>query len=203
MRGGGHTLAILAREAGLREPVSLGNPEVLEDVREALKVEFNPRYSTVLDGSRGVVVVSEAFGRGFDVAVEYFAELLGSRSEELGLRPNLITNREEVRKIVAFFTWGAMTALAGYTNGFPYMPGIVEPKLDVTKATWITFFILLASTMVIAGLIIAKLVEQWHAMFTVSPLYSFNVASSSKLAALSITLCSSINDSSAFIGFNR
>jgi len=70
-------LAILAREAGLREPVSLGNPEVLKDVREALKVEFNPRYSTVLDGSRGVVVVSEAFGRGFDVAVEYFAELLG------------------------------------------------------------------------------------------------------------------------------
>jgi len=158
-----YTLAILAREAGLREPVSLGNPEVLKDVREALKVEFNPRYSTVLDGSRGVVVVSEAFGRGFDVAVEYFAELLGPRSEELGLRPNLITNREEVRKIVAFFTWGAMTALAGYTNGFPYMPGIVEPKLDVTKATWITFFILLASTMVIAGLIIAKLVEQWHA----------------------------------------
>jgi len=156
-----YTLAILAREAGLKEPISLGNPGALESVRDTLKVEFNPRYSTVLDGSRGTVVVSEAFGKGFDVAVEYFAELLGSRSEELGLKPNLITDREEVRKIVAFFTWGAMISLAGYTNGFPYMPGILEPELHVTKATWITFFILLAAVMVIAGLIIAKLIEYW------------------------------------------
>ena len=157
-----YTLAILAKEAGLREPVSLGGSVDLDAVRSALRVEFEPRYSTFLDGPRGVVRVSDAFGRGFDAAVEYFAELLGPRSEELGLKPNLIMDRGEVRKIVAFFTWGAMIALAGYTNGFPYMPGIVEPHLDVTKATWITFFILLATVMVVAGFIIAKLVEQWH-----------------------------------------
>ena len=158
-----YTLAIIAREAGLKQPISLASSDSLEAVRSALRVEFSPRYASFLDGFSGVVRVSDEFGRGFDAAVEYFSEFFGPRSEELGLKPNLITDREEVRKIVAFFTWGAMTALAGYTNGFPYMPGIIQPSLDVTKATWVTFFILLAMTMVVAGLIISKLVAEWHA----------------------------------------
>ncbi len=155
-----YTLAIIAREAGLEQPIRLDGDA--EKVRELLKVEFNPAHATFLDGYKGRVVVSEEFGRGFDAAVDYFASVFGPRAAEFGLKPNLITDRGEVRKIVAFFTWGAMAGLAGYTNGFPYMPGIVEPALDVTKATWVTFFILLLAIMPIAGYIMIKLIDLWH-----------------------------------------
>jgi len=158
-----YTLAILAREAGTNISISFRGAETANsNIKDVLKIEFSPKFATVFDGDKGVVVVSDVFGRGFDKAVDYFVELFGPKSESIGLKPNLIKDREEVRKIVSFFTWGAMTALAGYTNGFSYMPGLVEPSLDVTKATWVTFFILLVAMMIMAGVMITKLVEKWH-----------------------------------------
>jgi len=158
-----YTLAILAREAGANISISFRGAETANsNIKDVLKIEFSPKFATAFDGDKGVVVVSDVFGKGFDKAVDYFVELFGPKSESIGLKPNLIKDREEVRKIVSFFTWGAMTALAGYTNGFPYMPSLVEPSLDVTKATWVTFFILLVAMMIIAGVMITKLVEKWH-----------------------------------------
>jgi nitric oxide reductase subunit B len=59
----------------------------------------------------------------------FYGELFGPKAESIGLKPNLITNLEEVRKIVAFFTWGVMIAMASYTNGFPYTPGILGSNI--------------------------------------------------------------------------
>jgi nitric oxide reductase subunit B len=50
-----------------------------------------------------------------------------------------------------------MIAFAGYTNGFPYHPGYIEPKVDVTIGTWITFFGDLVSAAAIALFITALL----------------------------------------------
>jgi len=49
-----------------------------------------------------------------------------------------------------------MIAMANYTNGFPYMPGILGPNIHVTVATWVTFFVLLLVIMPLAGYIIIE-----------------------------------------------
>ncbi len=131
------------------------------EVKQLLMPGFSSRASTLFAPASGVAVVSDEFGKAFNDAVDFYAELLGPRSESIGLKPDLITNREEVRKIVSFFTWGVMIALANYTNGFPYMPGILGPNVHVTVATWVTFFVLLLIIMPLAGYIIMKFLDYW------------------------------------------
>ncbi len=131
------------------------------EVKQLLMPGFSSRASTLFAPASGVAVVSDEFGKAFNDAVDFYAELLGPRSESIGLKPDLITNREEVRKIVSFFTWGVMIALANYTNGFPYMPGILGPSVHVTVATWVTFFVLLLIIMPLAGYIIMKFLDYW------------------------------------------
>jgi nitric oxide reductase large subunit len=89
--------------------------------------------------------------------------LFGPKAESIGLKPNLITNQEEVKKIVAFFTWGVMIAMANYTNGFPYMPGILGSNIYVAVAAWVTFFVMLLVIIPLAGYIIIKFLDYWRA----------------------------------------
>jgi len=131
-------------------------------VKQLITPQFTSRASSVFAPASGTAVVSDEFGKAFDEAVNFYAELLGPKSEHIGLKPNLITNREEVRKVVSFFTWGVMIALANYTNGFPYMPGILDPNVHVTVATWVTFFVMLLVIMPLAGYIILKFVDYWR-----------------------------------------
>lgn len=115
-----------------------------------------------LKNLNGKVIVSESFARGYERGVDYFSKLFGENSEKVGLKPNLISDKGEVRKIVSYFTWSAMIAFAGYTNGFPYHPGYIEPKVDVTIGTWITFFAILLSVMFVAGFLIIKFLDYWN-----------------------------------------
>jgi nitric oxide reductase subunit B len=131
------------------------------DVKQLITPQLTARSSSVFAPASGVAVVSDEFGRAFGEAVKFYGELFGPRAESIGLKPNLITNQEEVRKIVAFFTWGVMIAMANYTNGFPYMPGILGPNIHVTVATWVTFFVLLLVIMPLAGYIIIKFLDYW------------------------------------------
>jgi nitric oxide reductase subunit B len=87
--------------------------------------------------------------------------LFGPKAESIGLRPNPITNLGEVRKIVAFFTWGVMIAMANYTNGFPYMPGMLGSNICVTVATWATFLVMLLVIVPLAGYVIMKFLDYW------------------------------------------
>jgi nitric oxide reductase subunit B len=131
------------------------------DVKQLITPQLTARSSSVFAPASGVAVVSDEFGRAFGEAVKFYGELFGPKAESIGLKPNLITNQEEVRKIVAFFTWGVMIAMANYTNGFPYMPGILGPNIHVTVATWVTFFVLLLVIMPLAGYIIIKFLDYW------------------------------------------
>ncbi len=108
-----------------------------------------------------VALVNEGFARAYEKSIDYFSEIFGERAEEVGLKPNLITDRSEIEKIVAYFMWTAMIALEGYTNGFPYHPGVLEPTVHVTLGTWITFFAILFAVMFVAGYLITKFLELW------------------------------------------
>ncbi|MCE4611987.1 MAG: nitric-oxide reductase large subunit [Desulfurococcales archaeon] len=149
-----YTLEIIARTAG---GVAKLSPE---GGSEDLKALLDPRL--VERGGEKVVIVSDAFAKGYERAVEYWYTMLSQRSEELGLKPNLITDKGVVEKIVAYWTWGVIIALMGYTNGFPYKPGILEANVHVLQGTWITFIILLLATMPIAGYVIVKFIDYWR-----------------------------------------
>jgi nitric oxide reductase subunit B len=92
----------------------------------------------------------------------FYGELFGPKAESIGLKPNLIANLGEIRKIVAFFTWGVMIAMANYTNGFPYMPGILGSNIYVAVATWATFFVMPLVIVPFAGYVIMKFLDYWR-----------------------------------------
>ncbi|ABO09324.1 nitric-oxide reductase large subunit [Pyrobaculum calidifontis] len=133
-----------------------------EDVRRLMTPRVEAPPYAFASSPSGTFVVSDEFGKAFNDVVEFYAQYFGPRAEEVGLRPNLITNRDEVRKIAAFFTWGVLVAMANYTNGFPYMPGILSPNIHVTTSTWVTFFVLLLAIMPLAGYIIIKFLDYWR-----------------------------------------
>lgn len=137
------------------------SPETAPQIKSLLTPRFEAPPSTLFATQGGRVVVSDEFGKTFEAAVKFYSDYFGPKAEEVGLKPNLITDQQQVRKIVAFFTWGVLISLANYTNGFPYLPGITQPRLDVTTATWATFFILLLVIMPIAGYIIIKFIDYW------------------------------------------
>jgi nitric oxide reductase subunit B len=149
-----YTLEIIARAAGGVERLEAGGAgESLRDLLDPVMVE---------EGGEKVVVVSREFAEGYRAAVEYWSDLLINRSEEIGLRPGLVRDPGEVEKMVAYWTWGAIIALMGYTNGFPYKPGLLEPNVHVLQGTWITFIILLLAVMPIAGYAIVKFIDYWR-----------------------------------------
>jgi nitric oxide reductase subunit B len=56
-----------------------------------------------------------------------------------------------------------MIAMANYTNGFPYMPGISGPNIHVAEAAWVTFFVMHLVVIPLAGYIIIKFLDYWRA----------------------------------------
>ncbi|AET32196.1 nitric-oxide reductase large subunit [Pyrobaculum ferrireducens] len=132
------------------------------EIKRLMTPELSARASSLFSPAAGTAVVSDEFGAAYRQAVEFYRQLFGPRAEEIGLKPNLITDPEHVRKIVSFFTWGVMAAMANYTNGFPYMPGILGPNVHVTVSTWVTFFVLLLVIMPLAGWIIIKFIDYWR-----------------------------------------
>ncbi|MFN3803857.1 MAG: cbb3-type cytochrome c oxidase subunit I [Pyrobaculum sp.] len=135
-------------------------PEAATQVRRLLTPRFEVK-AAFFGSQSGRVVVSEEFGTAFEEVVKFYKEYFGPKAESVGLKPNLITDESHVRKIAAFFTWGVLISMANYTNGFPYMPGILEPTVHVTVSTWVTFFVLLLVIMPVAGYIIIKFLDYW------------------------------------------
>ncbi len=88
--------------------------------------------------------------------------MLGPASEQFRLKPDLITNETVIKDLVAYFTWSFMIAMQGYTNGFPYMPGLIEPTANVTYASWITLFTIMLVVMPMAGYVVLKLMDYWN-----------------------------------------
>ncbi|WP_291998891.1 cbb3-type cytochrome c oxidase subunit I [Caldivirga sp.] len=126
-----------------------------------IKQELMPlKVDPITNGD--VIVVSDEFAQGFYNVVKFYSWLLGPASEEFRLKPNLITNITDIRELAAYFTWSALIAMQGYTNGFPYMPGLLESTSNVTYASWITLFTIMLIVMPMAGYVVIKLMDYWH-----------------------------------------
>ncbi|MFP3212665.1 MAG: cbb3-type cytochrome c oxidase subunit I [Thermoproteus sp.] len=122
----------------------------------AIKAQLTPK----LDGNN--VVVSDAFARGFHEAVDYYAQMLGPNSSQYRLKPDLILNRSVVKDLTAYFTWTALIALENWTNGFPYMPGLLAPTNNVIYASWGMIIAILLTVMPMAAYIVVKFLDYWH-----------------------------------------
>ncbi len=120
------------------------------------------RVDIIDDGGKTVFVASPSVAKGYEAAVAYFTKLFKDKYVNDRLAVDRLMSDEDIRRVVAFFTWGALIAIKGYTNGFPYTPGLIEPHLSVTKATWVTIFTLLLVIMPIAGYIIVKFIDYWR-----------------------------------------
>ncbi|BDR92932.1 hypothetical protein [Vulcanisaeta souniana] len=55
-----------------------------------------------------------------------------------------------------------MIVMQGYTNGFPYMPGLIEPAVNVTYTSWITLFTIILIVMSMTGYVVLKLMDYWN-----------------------------------------
>ncbi|ALL01353.1 putative nitric oxide reductase, cytochrome b subunit [Pyrodictium delaneyi] len=139
-----HILAETAKEAGI------------EDLKAALEPRFEQQ------GGETIAVVSDVFAEGYRRALDFYTRFFrGEITQETRLAPLDLTP-DEAKKITAFFTWGAMIAIKGYTNGFPYYPGLVEPTISSVKATWVTIFLLLLVVMPLVGYVLLKFIDYWR-----------------------------------------
>ena len=140
-----YTLKILrdtALQLGATEPRKVLEPEIV-------------RHSPT------VFYVSKEFAEGYHRAAEFFKKFFHGDLGETRLA-KLALSDQDIEKITAFFTWGALIAIKGYTNGFPYTPGLVEPTVHSVKATWVTVFLLLLVVMPLVGYILIKFIDYWR-----------------------------------------
>ncbi len=112
------------------------------------------------ENDKTVFIVSKPVADAYSRALTFFWNFYTDKYEENRLADGLLT-RDDMRKVVAYFTWTALIAVEGYTNGFPYTPGLVEYNIHPIRATWVTIFILLLVIMPLAGYIIMKFIDYW------------------------------------------
>ncbi len=113
------------------------------------------------DSQTNTIYVSDRFGQGLNESVAYYSSYFGANSSEMRLKPDLITNQTQIRQLTAFFSWSGLVSLLGYTNGFPYVPGILQPTSNVTYASVLQTVVLLAAIMPAAAYIFIKLLHYW------------------------------------------
>ncbi len=113
-------------------------------------------------GDQAIYLVDPSLKTAYDNLYNYYKNLWTDQyvNDRLALE-NLLTD-EDIRKVTAYFMWTGLIAIEGYTNGFPYTPGLVEQTIDTTRATWITIFLLLLVIMPMIGYIIIKFIDYWR-----------------------------------------
>jgi nitric oxide reductase subunit B len=154
-----YTLRILEDSAAHSlgfESVPQSNVTAMSEIKQLLTPVVDPTPNG------DVVVVSNQFAQGFYNAVKFYSWMLGPASEEFRLKPDLITNQSQIVDLTAYFTWSALIAMEGYTNGFPYMPGLLQQTSNVVFASWGMIFAVLLIIMPMAGYIVMKLTDYWH-----------------------------------------
>jgi nitric oxide reductase subunit B len=95
----------------------------LDTARQQTITDFKTnRY----DSTTGVLTYSGAQANAFQKLTAYYRELFGSPTTKFGLRPNAITDPEQIRQMTAFFSWTAWAASTlrpgksySYTNNWP------------------------------------------------------------------------------------
>ncbi|MFC8422668.1 nitric-oxide reductase large subunit [Streptomyces sp. NPDC057236] len=93
------------------------------------------------DGTK-TLVWSDAQAAAFTELTKHYAALLGSPDGKQGLKPDAITDPEEIHDVTAYFGWTAWTAAAerpghdySYTNNWPSEP-LVDNEPTGHTVTW-------------------------------------------------------------------
>lgn len=133
-----------------------------EILNQSLGADASKLIKPLTPVNSGVVVVTDQFGKAYNNAVNFYSNFFGSNANSIGLKPDLITNKTAIEKIVAFFTWGVLIAEAGYTNGFPFMPGITTSTTNITLATWAVMIVLFVLILPLVAYIIIKFLDYWR-----------------------------------------
>lgn len=78
------------------------------------------------DSATGVLTFSAAQTAAFHQLIHHYAGFFGTPTTQFGLRPDAISNPEQIRQLTAFFSWSAWAASAlrphksySYTNNWP------------------------------------------------------------------------------------
>src|SRR5665647_2587426 len=78
------------------------------------------------DAATGVLIISAAQANAFEKMTAYYGDFFGTPTTKYGLRPNAITDPEQIRQLTAFFSWTAWAASTlrpgknySYTNNWP------------------------------------------------------------------------------------
>ncbi|HVJ07465.1 MAG TPA: cbb3-type cytochrome c oxidase subunit I [Acidisarcina sp.] len=94
------------------------------------------------DPGTGVLTYTEAQVYAFEQCRAYYSTFFGEPTTRFGLRPGAIRNQEEIRQLVAFFSWTAWsgsTARPGhsysYTNNWPPEP-LVDNHATADSIVW-------------------------------------------------------------------
>ncbi len=106
------------------------------------------------DRSSGTLTFTDAQAKAFPVLVAHYASTLNKPGGKNGLRPNALSNPEDVRKLTAYFAWSAWASAAerpgrsySYTNNWPGEPLVDNhPTADVVVWSVLSLVALLGGT---------------------------------------------------------
>src|ERR1035437_4485430 len=94
------------------------------------------------DAATGVLTWSAAQAAAFQNLTAYYAGFFGSPTTKFGLRPNAITDLEQIRQLTAFFSWSAWAGSAlrphknfSYTNNWP-PESLVDNRASADTILW-------------------------------------------------------------------
>ncbi|HTJ86800.1 MAG TPA: cbb3-type cytochrome c oxidase subunit I [Terriglobales bacterium] len=94
------------------------------------------------DGTSGTLTFTDAQLHAFNTLRNYYAAYFGEAKSKYGLRPNAITNPEQIRQLTAFFAWSAWASSArrpglsySYTNNWPPEP-LVDNHATADALVW-------------------------------------------------------------------
>ncbi len=165
----------IAKGYGLPES---NNVTTIPQVASAMKPSYDSQTNTI--------TVSDRFGEGLNESISFYSVYLGSNSSAIGLKPDLVTNQTQVKELTAYFSWSGLISLLGYTNGFPYVPGILQPTSNVTYASILQLVALLVAIMPVAAYIFMKLLQYWNEPKAPIPLPSTTPAQKTALVGMVI-----------------
>jgi nitric oxide reductase subunit B len=94
------------------------------------------------DKDTGTLVFTDPQATAFGKLTEYYADLLGRPEGEQGLRPNAVTDPDDIHDLTAYFAWSAWASSAdrpglnySYTNNWPSEP-LVDNSPTAHTVTW-------------------------------------------------------------------
>lgn len=94
------------------------------------------------DAASGTLAYTATQADAFEKLVKYYGEFFGTPSTKFGLRPQAITDQEQIRQLTAFFSWSAWASAAlrpglayTYTNNWPPEP-LVNNRASAETVVW-------------------------------------------------------------------